>query len=166
MTKKQAIKNNLSLFGEAFLSSVLISKQDNDSETLQFLKDSIERKLDTKGLSAVESLEELYEFIINFWSGQFQFKFRDLLLGLMINQKGLTYEELKSLCSLEESSWKHFKSIFRFCLIEYKEMYMIQEPIFRSSVIRIFSVKEEGLRQLHERIADVLEATPNSIRKL
>ena len=63
-------------------------------------------------------------------------------------------------------SWKYFKSVFKFLLIEYKDMFMIQEPIFKSTILKIFSVKEEGIRQIHEKIADVLEQTPNSIRKL
>lgn len=35
-------------------------------------------------------------------------------------------------------------------------MFMIQEPIFKSTILKIFSVKEEGIRQIHEKIADVL----------
>ena len=52
LTKKSAIKDNLYLFTETFLSAVLVTEQ-KDSDTLQFLKEIIEKKIDTKGLLEV-----------------------------------------------------------------------------------------------------------------
>ena len=70
----------------------MVEYEGNDSSTLQFLKKTITQKLNLKKLSTIKSLEEFYEFIINFWVDEFNFKLKDLLLGLLLNQKGLTYE--------------------------------------------------------------------------
>jgi hypothetical protein len=35
-------------------------------------------------------------------------------------------------------------------------MFMIQEPLFKSTVFKVFSIKEDSLKQMHERIADVV----------
>ena len=166
LIKTSSIKANLYLFTEAYISSVLVAKKRSDSETLQFLKDSVERKLDVRDVEKIESLEDLYEYVIGFWNGQFQMKFKEMLMALMINQKGLTFEELRTLCAVTEREWKFFKAIFRFCLIEYKNMFMIQEPIFKATVIKRFAIKEDSVKEFHEKIADALEETPNSIRKL
>lgn len=50
--------------------------------------------------------------------------------------------------------------------MEYRGLWMIHEATFKAACFRRFSVQEDMLSGLHERTAEALEQTANSIRKL
>jgi hypothetical protein len=89
-----------------------------------------------------------------------------LLLALSISQKGLTSEELQNLCNIDATQWKWLSAVFRVVLVEYKGLWMIHDSTFKATVIKRYAIKDQIISSLHERIADTVAQTANSIRKL
>lgn len=43
---------------------------------------------------------------------------------------------------------------------------MIHDATFKATVLRRYGITEDLVKEWHEKIADTLDSTPNSIRKL
>ena len=64
--------------------------------------------------------------------------------------------------SIEE--WRLFLGFFKIFIMNYQGLWLINNEVFKRSIISRYNI--DSMANLHEEIADVLEKTPNSIRKL
>jgi hypothetical protein len=69
-------------------------------------------------------------------------------------------------CKLTKEEWKTFLTFFKVFLMHYRGLWIINNDLFKKSLIRKYHTDQLTIRQLHEEIADTLNKTPNSVRKL
>ena len=67
-------------------------------------------------------------------------------------------------CSLEE--WRTFLAFFKVFMMNYHGLWIINNDMFKRAIVNRYTGDVSAAIVLHEEVADVLEKTPNSIRKL
>lgn len=50
--------------------------------------------------------------------------------------------------------------------MQYRDLWLVRDAIFKAVVLKKFNMGESAVQALHEKIADCLDFTSNSIRKL
>ncbi|CAD8176209.1 unnamed protein product [Paramecium pentaurelia] len=161
-----------SIFCKTFLSLLIpypsvgiIGESDVRPEAIETLVSQI----DMSKLQEVTSLEDLVNFILDHYQAKMfkdQEKFIKMLLCFTITQKGLIIQEALTICQLNENDWKIFLVFFKVYLMHYKEYWIINNDIFKSIIQKRYIKENSSVPKLHEEIADHLNKSTNSIRKL
>jgi hypothetical protein len=85
-------------------------------------------------------------------------------MGLFVcTQKGLTRSEILLISKVTPDELKLFGVVFGNFLMKYRHLWMIKNDSFRKCLNSKYKFK---FQDIHERIAEVLRKTPNSLRKL
>lgn len=85
-------------------------------------------------------------------------------MGLFVcTQKGLTKNEIMMISKCTNEELRLFSLVFGSFLMQYRQLWMIKNDSFRKCLYRKYRFKYQ---EIHERVAEALRKTPNSLRKL
>ena len=90
----------------------------------------------------------------------------DLLSIICLTHKGLTEAEIVKASKISHRDLNRVLNIFKNFTMCFKGYWVCNNEIFRHAVERMYYSKPEVRKEIHKRIADALEKTPSSVRKL
>ena len=93
-------------------------------------------------------------------------KFKTVISILTLTQKGLSVNEIFLISKINSSDWNNLLAIFKTFLMKYKGLWKINNEVFKSIVTKMYLQDSKIVKKLHSDIADTIEKTTNSIRKL
>ena len=116
----------------------------------------------------MNTLSELNDFILNYYEDNIieSQKFRTVMALLTLTQKGLTTAEIFAAADITIEDWNKIVAVFKNFLMKYQGLWKINNETFKKSVTTSCSLNQDYQRRLHLETAEVLNKTPNSIRKL
>jgi hypothetical protein len=85
---------------------------------------------------------------------------------MTITEKGLTLAEILQLTHLSPTEWNHLIAVFKTYMMKYKGLWKINNEPFKKAITTRYLQDIQYVLRLHAQIAEVLQKTPNSIRKL
>jgi hypothetical protein len=112
------------------------------------------------------SVDNLLDYVLEFWGKRLfrsEDKFRELMGLFVCTQKGLTRSEILFISKVSSEELKVFGVVFNSFLMRYRQLWMIKNDSFRKCLNQKYRFK---FPEVHERIAEALRKTPNSLRKL
>ena len=117
---------------------------------------------------AIDSVSALNEFILDFYSDKFTKPeiFRSVMSLLTLTQKGLTTSEIFLATKITQEDWNKLIAVFKTFLMKYKNFWKINNEAFKKTITARYLSGHQYRVKLHLEMAEVLEKTPNSIRKL
>jgi hypothetical protein len=95
-----------------------------------------------------------------------QEKFKKVLHLFCVCQKGLSMQEIFNMAKINQREWNLFLAIFKEFLIFYRNLFHITNSSFKKAILEKFPMTPKMTKQYHEEIAQSLEKSPMSIRKL
>lgn len=85
-------------------------------------------------------------------------------MGLFVcTQKGLTRSEIMMISKVSSEELRIFSVVFREFVMSWRHLRMIKNDSFRKALHRKYRFK---VQEVHDKIAEALRRTPNSLRKL
>ncbi len=87
---------------------------------------------------------------------------------MTVTNKGLSKKELAKIIGFDEQQWLLFFAVYQSMISSYNGFFQIMSKDFKAKIFDMFVQKGESskISQLHLEIADVVEKSPNSIRRL
>ncbi len=93
-------------------------------------------------------------------------KLKKTLSILTITEKGLAVAEIFQITQLSLTEWNHLIAILKTYLMKYRGLWKINNEPFKKAISFKYLQNNSYVTKLHAEIAEVLQRTPNSIRKL
>jgi hypothetical protein len=150
------------------LSTLLPDNADNLADNDPVIE-AISRHLleiDQQKLKTLPTVDSLLDYVLEFWGRRIfrsEDKFRELMGLFVCTQKGLTRSEILLISKVTSEELKLFGVVFGNFLMKYRHLWMIKNDSFRKCLNHKYKFK---FQDIHERIAEALRKTPNSLRKL
>lgn len=85
---------------------------------------------------------------------------------LTITQKGLTTAEIFLASKITQPEWNKLVAVFKTFLMKYKNYWKINNEPFKKIIFARYLAHQPHRNKLHLELAEVLQKTPNSVRKL
>lgn len=92
--------------------------------------------------------------------------FRNVLCVLTLTQKGLTTSEIFLASKITQQDWNKLLAVFKTFLMKYGDFWKINNESFKKAIHSTYLSNAQFRTKLHLEIAEVLQKTPNSVRKL
>lgn len=89
-----------------------------------------------------------------------------MLCVLTLTQKGLTTSEIFLASKITQQDWNKLLAVFKTFLMKYGDFWKINNESFKKAIHSTYLSNAQFRTKLHLEIAEVLQKTPNSVRKL
>lgn len=121
-----------------------------------------------KGVEAANDSEELITFILEFYKNKIikEDHFFDLISLLMINYKGLYFDEIQKMVEITELKLSVICLLLKPFFIQHKNYWKITNPVFIKLFNKRYLKDKSKKKLLHLKISKVLDHKEDSIRKL
>ena len=113
-------------------------------------------------------MNDLNDFLLDFFSDKITKPeiFRSVFSLLTITQKGLTTAEIFLASKITQPEWNKLVAVFKTFLMKYKNYWKINNEPFKKIIFSRYLAHQPHRNKLHLELAEVLQKTPNSVRKL
>jgi hypothetical protein len=133
IVQRVGLANNTYTLIEFFRGSFLIKKSvDKMKDAMALVREILNEKMSFKKLDKIQSIQDLYNLVIDFWTEHSPLKNRleNILTYLSLTQKGLSQKEIINIGRMTESEWSILQVIFSPVIIKYEGVYSIKSTSF------------------------------------
>jgi hypothetical protein len=101
-------------------------------DAMALVREILNEKMSFKKLDKIQSIQDLYNLVIDFWTEHSPLKNRleNILTYLSLTQKGLSQKEIINIGRMTESDWSILQVIFSPVIIKYEGVYSIKSTSF------------------------------------